>query len=630
MKKLSLIIISLLLTLLPQSALALEAFNISSYDIDMKVDLDNNYSITEVLEVDFSEQRHGIIRSIPLKTNGGKPAQVKSVSVPGQDFETYKEGGYFKIKIGNADTFAAQKQKYTILYVYEIGYDYLDDMDELYFNLIGTQWDCFIDNIKFKIEMPSAFDSEKLNFTYGTEGSKASEGVKYSVDKNVISGKLNGKLEPYEALTVALPLEEGYFSNAHKKTNPADLVQKYYLAITPLITALGVFFWLKKGKSKPFVQTVEFYAPQGVTPADAGFIIDNSVDPMDVTSLIIYWADKGYLEIEEITEKKILSVKKTFTLHKLKDLDSNAKAYEVTMFESLFNEFGDGSSVSTSELEHKFYKVMSAVKKMVTSSWQDDSDKRIYKKTNMFISAVLSLSSLLVAFIGFMPAVNKAFADTFAVTAILSFVCALVAMIPVWGLMYVVSWNRYKEKKFGYFASLIMFAVLSILAWSIALYLSYSQNTLMPLLASFAGAVVLSAMSFMCDKRTENGNQYYGRMLGFREFLQTAEKDRINMLVEENPHYFYSTLAYAMVLGVTDKWAKNFESIVTQPPDWYRTDSYGVNFNTIIFANALNNSMSSFNSAMTTPQPQSTTSSGGSIGGGFSGGGSGGGGGSSW
>ena len=243
MKKLSLMIISLLLALIPQSVLALEAFNISSYDIDMKANLDNSYSITEVLEVDFSEQRHGIIRSIPLKTNGGKRAEVKSVSVPGHNFETYREGGNLNIKIGDADTFAAQKQKYTILYEYEIGYDYLDDMDELYFNLIGTQWDCFIDNVKFRIEMPSAFDSEKLNFTYGTEGSKDSEAVKYSVDGNIITGKLSTKLEPYEALTVALPLEEGYFSEAHKKTTPADIVQKYYMAILPAITALGAFFF---------------------------------------------------------------------------------------------------------------------------------------------------------------------------------------------------------------------------------------------------------------------------------------------------------------------------------------------------------------------------------------------------
>ena len=78
------------------------------------------------------------------------------------------------------------------------------------------------------------------------------------------------------------------------------------------------------------------------------------------------------------------------------------------------------------------------------------------------------------------------------------------------------------------------------------------------------------------------------------------------------------------------RWAKNFESIITQPPDWYRTDGYGGTFNTILFANSISNSMNSFNSVMSTPKPQSTSSSGGSIGGGFSGGGSGGGGGSSW
>ena len=630
MKKLSLMIISLLLALIPQSVLALEAFNISSYDIDMKANLDNSYSITEVLEVDFSEQRHGIIRSITLKTNGGKRAEVKSVSVPGHNFETYREGGNLNIKIGDADTFAAQKQKYTILYEYEIGYDYLDDMDELYFNLIGTQWDCFIDNVKFRIEMPSAFDSEKLNFTYGTEGSKDSEAVKYSVDGNIITGKLSTKLEPYEALTVALPLEEGYFSEAHKKTTPADIVQKYYMAILPAITALGAFFWFRKGRSKPFVQTVEFYAPEGVTPADAGFIIDNSVDPMDITSLIIYWADRGYIEIEEHTEKKLLSSKKTFTLHKLSDISADAKSYEKTMFESLFDEFGDGTRVTTEELEYKFYKVMNAVKEMVRSSWQDDPDRRVYKRINLLISFTLMLLSILTAFLGFIPAINTAFADTFGITAVLAFMSSVGAMFPVWMLIYFISRNRYREKKLGYFAGLIMLTALSLMAWALALYLSNTQNSAIPLALALAGSAALGAMASMCDGRTETGNEFYGRMLGFREFLQTAEKDRINMLVEENPHYFYSTLPYAMVLGVTDRWAKNFESIITQPPDWYRTDGYGGTFNTILFANSISNSMNSFNSVMSTPKPQSTSSSGGSIGGGFSGGGSGGGGGSSW
>lgn len=75
-------IISLLLALIPQSVLALEAFNISSYDIDMKANLDNSYSITEVLEGGFqrAETRHNKEHSPEDKWKAGRG---KSVSVPG-------------------------------------------------------------------------------------------------------------------------------------------------------------------------------------------------------------------------------------------------------------------------------------------------------------------------------------------------------------------------------------------------------------------------------------------------------------------------------------------------------------------------------------------------------------------
>ena len=165
----------------------------------------------------------------------------------------------------------------------------------------------------------------------------------------------------------------------------------------------------------------------------------------------------------------------------------------------------------------------------------------------------------------------------------------------------------------------------------VAFYIAYLTDTIPVLIVTVVCASLILYMSSKCDKKTQLGDHYYGKLIGFREFLQTAEKTRINMLVEENPQYFYSTLPFAMVLGVTDKWAKRFESITMEPPSWYYGTSYNGSFNTFMFANALSHSMHGVNTAMSSsPPPQSTTSAGGSIGGGFSGGGSGGGGGSSW
>ncbi len=44
-------------------------------------------------------------------------------------------------------------------------------------------------------------------------------------------------------------------------------------------------------------------------------------------------------------------------------------------------------------------------------------------------------------------------------------------------------------------------------------------------------------------------------MLGFKDYIQKVETDRLKMLVEENPDYFYNVLPYAYVLSVFQiKW----------------------------------------------------------------------------
>ena len=71
----------LMLTIVTGTALGAEAFNITSYNIDMTVYEDNSYAVIETIDVNFTGQRHGIIRSLPLKTNRGKPALISDIDV---------------------------------------------------------------------------------------------------------------------------------------------------------------------------------------------------------------------------------------------------------------------------------------------------------------------------------------------------------------------------------------------------------------------------------------------------------------------------------------------------------------------------------------------------------------------
>ena len=126
-------------------------------------------------------------------------------------------------------------------------------------------------------------------------------------------------------------------------------------------------------------------------------------------------------------------------------------------------------------------------------------------------------------------------------------------------------------------------------------------------------------------KRTPFGNEMYGKLIGFKRFLETAEKPQLESLVMKNPEYFYNILPFTYALGVSDIWVSQFETLAIEPPNWY--DTHG-NFNMHSFRNFMDSTMTSVATVMTSSP--SSSSSGGSSGGGSSGGGSGGGGGGSW
>jgi uncharacterized membrane protein len=83
---------------------------------------------------------------------------------------------------------------------------------------------------------------------------------------------------------------------------------------------------------------------------------------------------------------------------------------------------------------------------------------------------------------------------------------------------------------------------------------------------------------------------------------------------------------------VTDKWAKNFESIAIEQPSWYYGTTYGNNFTSLLFVSSLTRSMNSIASDIIVPPNSGSGGSGGGgfSGGGFSGGGGGGGGVGGW
>ena len=134
-------------------------------------------------------------------------------------------------------------------------------------------------------------------------------------------------------------------------------------------------------------------------------------------------------------------------------------------------------------------------------------------------------------------------------------------------------------------------------------------------------------------------NELYGRVLGFRDFIKTAAYDRLKMLSDEDPEYYFNILPYAYIFGMSTKWADKFANFKIPQPGWYEGaypyDPYFGHHIFVYTGNGLNSAVSDYyhaiGSDMLSDAFDSGTGSGGGFGGGgFSGGGFGGGGGGSW
>jgi uncharacterized membrane protein len=129
-------------------------------------------------------------------------------------------------------------------------------------------------------------------------------------------------------------------------------------------------------------------------------------------------------------------------------------------------------------------------------------------------------------------------------------------------------------------------------------------------------------------RRTRRGREVQEEILGFKEFLQRVEADRLEREGRRTTETFEKILPFAQVLGVADHWAEVFADLYTRPPDWYvgaRPDQFAPR----VFVSDLGHALDTMGRTVSSA-PVGGSGASGFGGGGFSGGGFGGGGGGSW
>jgi uncharacterized membrane protein len=151
--------------------------------------------------------------------------------------------------------------------------------------------------------------------------------------------------------------------------------------------------------------------------------------------------------------------------------------------------------------------------------------------------------------------------------------------------------------------------------------------------------LTMAFFAISMKRPTIRGRKLLDEMLGFKDFLEIAEKDELNLRnpPAKTPELFEAFLPYALALGVDQQWSERFATVLAAirnpdgsaySPSWYdgKWNSSNLSRTTRGLSSGLNSAVGS----SVSPPGSSSGFSGGGGGGGSSGGGGGGGGGGGW
>jgi len=552
-------------------------FTIRKFHSQIVVNEDSSFTVKETIDVEFHRQRHGIYREIPFKYTDdyGKaiktPLEILSVTDSvGKNwkYKVRRMGNVINIRIGDAKAYVSGFQSYVITYKVENAILYFDNHDELYWNVTGNYWKSPIRAASADVALLAKKESTNLWAACFT-GSYGSQRTDCSFEASHNSAEFYAKtyLKPGEGLTIAFGWDKGLVSppSSWKKFLwDLDVRENWVFALPFLSFIFMTTLWYRRGRDPKARQaiTVMYEPPKHdnkiLTPAEVGALIDEKLDPRDITSTIVGLAVKGYVKIEETKKEGLIFDSINYYLSKVKEPDQNLGSFETELMQSLFSD--NPSGVFVSELKNKFYKNLSDLKNTL---YADLVRKKYFLRSPEKVRNVYMIAGVvIIVFGGFLTALLTSYLTGKAIIA------SVLAGLP---------------------------------------FLLFSR--VMP-------------------AKTKKGASAYMEVLGFQEFLSRAEKDRLERMGDKD--LFSKFLPYAIALDVTDNWAKAFEGIYQEPPDWYVSPGGFRTFSPYHFSYSIGSLTSNLSSAMFSAPRGSGVGGGGSGGGGFSGGGSGGGGGGSW
>ena len=318
------------------------------------------------------------MRPIPIsyKDNFGNNLnlRVKILSIQNEQgvpwkYEESRDGEYLRLKIGDPNIYLNKPTTYVITYEVERAILFLDDHDEIYWTATGTESEVPTLKATATVTFPETVKKDDLKaICYTGSFGSTKQDCTYNIANNTITYKANGELSAREGLTIAAKLPK-------KNIEPPSTIQEilWFLidnwgyGLPFFMFGILFYLWHSRGRdpatNRDTIMPI-YKAPEGLSPAEAGALIDENVDMRDISSTIIDLAVRGYLKIIE-TKNKVLFFNKTdYTFEKLTDyhIDTSLKKHEKHILDAIFN---GGNKRDLSDLKNEFYRDLPRVREAI-------------------------------------------------------------------------------------------------------------------------------------------------------------------------------------------------------------------------------------------------------------------------
>jgi len=377
------VLFSLLAALLPcafPGTAQAKSWRVSDFQDKITVAKDGTAVVEERITLVFVGEWHGIHRTIPIEypgpngTNYELFLKVTSVSdgAGGKlKYDSSTNNGARDLKIYIPDAVDATR---TVEIVYNVrnGTRFFDSHDEFYWNVTGNDWPVPIDHAAATVHFPSA--------AAGSLSAQAFTGVYGSTQRDA-AAKVAGAETLFETNN-PLPMRGGLTIDVYIPKDilqePSALTRFFWfvggnpVVFLPVVTLVVMFslWWVKGRDPDPGISVAPMYEPPaGISPAEAGTLLDDTIHPRDITSTIVDLAVRGYIKIEETADKGLVFTHKDYVFHLLKPMaewnDAGLAPHERVMLENIFN---GGTDIRLSDLKNRFYTAVPIIRQDIMAA----------------------------------------------------------------------------------------------------------------------------------------------------------------------------------------------------------------------------------------------------------------------